>query len=80
MIQEYLFINDTHREEIEKYAPDKVVREIHDIDNSTCWIVTYSLPKENEDCAKVLSQINNYVVDNFKPTVLTNESSAYART
>ena len=77
MIQEYLFINDTHREEIEKYAPDKVVREIHDIDNSTCWIVTYSLPKENEDCAKVLSQINNYVVDNFKPTVLTNESSAY---
>jgi len=29
MIQEYLFINDTHREEIEKYAPDKVVRGIY---------------------------------------------------
>ena len=77
MIQEYLFIDDTHREEVEKYAPDKVVREIHDIDNSTCWIGTYSLPKENEDCAKALSQINNYVVEHFKPTVLTNESSAY---
>ena len=77
MIQEYLFIDGTHREEIEKYAPGKVVREIHDIDNSACWIVTYSLPKENEDCAKVLSQINNYVVDHFRPTVLTNESSAY---
>lgn len=77
MIQEYLFIDDTHREEVEKYTPDKVVREIHDIDNSACWIVTYSLAKENEDCAKVLSLINNYVVDHFKPTVLTNESSAY---
>lgn len=77
MIQEYLFIDDTHREAVEKYVPDKATREIHDIDNSTCWIVTYSLPKENEDCAKVLSQINNYVVDYFKPTVLTNESSAY---
>ena len=77
MIQEYLFIDDAHREEVEKYAPDKAICEIHDIDNSTCWIVTYSLPKENEDCAKVLSRINNYVVDHFKPTVLTNESSAY---
>lgn len=77
MIQEYLFLDDTHREEVEKYAPDKVVCEIHNIDNSACWIVTYSLPKENEDCAKVLSQINNYIVDHFKPTVLTNESSAY---
>lgn len=77
MIQEYLFIDDTHREAVEKYVPDKATREIQDIDNSTCWIVIYSLPKENEDCAKVLSQINNYVVDHFKPTVLTNESSAY---
>lgn len=77
MIQEYLFIDNTHREEVEKYAPDKVVREIYDIDNSVCWIVTYSLLKENEDCAKILSQINNYVVNRFKPTVLTNGSSAY---
>lgn len=77
MIQEYLFIDNTHREAVEKYVPDKATREIHDIDNSTCWIVTYSLSKENEDSAKVLSQINKYVVDHFKPTVLTNESSAY---
>lgn len=58
MIQEYLFIDNTHREAVEKYVPDKATREIHDIDNSTCWIVTYSLSKENEDSAKVLSQIN----------------------
>lgn len=77
MIQEYLFIDNTHREAVEKYAPDKATREIHDIENSTCWIVTYALPKENEDCAKALSQINKYVVEHFKPTVLTNESSAY---
>lgn len=77
MIQEYLFIDNTHREAVEKYVPDKATREIHDIDNSTCWIVTYSLSKENEDSAKALSQINKYVVDHFMPTVLTNESSAY---
>ena len=77
MIQEYLFIDDTHRKAVEKYVPDKAIREIHDIDNSICWIVTYSLSKENEDSAKALSQINKYVVDHFKPTVLTNESSAY---
>ena len=62
MIQEYLFIDDTHREAVEKYVPDKATREIHDIDNSTCWIVTYSFSKENEDSAKALSQINKYVV------------------
>ena len=77
MIQEYLFLDDTHREAVEKYVPDKATREIYDIDNSTCWIVTYFLSKENEDSARVLSQINKYVVDHFKPTVLTNESSAY---
>ena len=38
MIQEYLFIDDTHREAVEKYVPDKATREIHDIDNSTCTI------------------------------------------
>lgn len=77
MIQEYLFIDDTLREKVEKYIPDKATREIHDIDNSTCWIVTYSVSKENEDSAKALSQINKYVVEHFNPTVLTNESSAY---
>lgn len=77
MIQEYLFIDDTHRKAVEEYVPDKATREIHDIDNSTCWIVTYSLPGENEDSAKVLSQVNKYVVDHFNPAVLTNESSAY---
>ena len=58
MIQEYLFIDDTHRNAVEKYTPDKASCEIYDIDNSACWIVTYSFPGENEDCAKALSQIN----------------------
>lgn len=77
MIQEYLFFDDTHREAVEKYAPAKVTVDIFDIENSTCWIVTYSAPHENEDTAKLLSQVNEHVVGNFCPTVLTNESSAY---
>ena len=77
MLQEYLFINDTYRAMVERYAPPNVQVEINDIDNSTCWIVTYSLPGENEDCAKVLCRVNEYVIANFTPMVLTNESAAY---
>lgn len=77
MIQEYLFIDDTHRDAVEKYAPAKVSVDIYDIENSTCWIVTYSLSGENEDGAKTLSQVNDYVMGHFNATVLTNESSAY---
>ena len=77
MIQEYLFINDTHRAAVENYAPSKIEVDIYNIENSDCWIVTYSLPGENEDCAKSLSYVNKYVLDHFNPTVLTNESSAY---
>lgn len=77
MIQEYLFIGDAYRDAIVKYAPSKVKVDIYDVENSTCWIVTYSLSGEKEDSAKVLSQVNDYVMGHFAPTVLTNESSAY---
>lgn len=77
MIQEYLFLDDTYRKDIEEYVPDKIKRCINDIENSSCWIVTYSVSGKNEDNAKALSAINDYVVNRFHPTVLTNESSAY---
>lgn len=77
MIQEYLFIDDTYRDAVEQYAPAKVTVDICDIENSSCWIVTYSLSGENEEGAKLLSQVNDYVISHFKPTVLTNESSSY---
>ncbi len=77
MIQEYLFMDDTHRAAVENYQPDKVAVEFSNIENSTCWTVTYSLSGENEDTAAALSKVNDYVMENYSPTVLTNESAAY---
>ena len=77
MIQEYLFMDDTHRAAVENYLPDKVAVEFSNIDNATCWTVTYSLSGENEDTAATLSKVNDYVMENYSPTVLTNESAAY---
>lgn len=77
MIQEYLFVNNTYREEIEKYKPDKVDVIISAIDNSHCWVATYTMHSDNEDSAKILSSVNNHIISNFSPTVLSNGSSAY---
>ena len=77
MIQEYLFTSDEHRNAVERYAPESCEKDIYDIDNSDCWIVTYSKEGTNENNAKILSSIHNYIVNNFHPIVLSNECSAY---
>ena len=77
MIQEYLFMDATHRVAVGNYTPAKVKVSIYEIENSACWTVTYSLSSETEESAKVLSQVNEYVLDHFQPTVLSNESAAY---
>lgn len=77
MIQEYLFASDEHRRAVEQYAPESCEKDIYDIDNSDCWIVTYSKEGTNESSAKVLSSVHSYIVNNFHPTVLSNECSAY---
>lgn len=77
MIQEYLFMDNTHRAAVESYAPAKVQVNIYDIENSACWTVTYLLSGETEENAKALAQVNEYVLEHFQPTVLSNESAAY---
>lgn len=77
MIQEYLFTTDEHRHAVEQYAPESCEKDIYDIDNSDCWIVTYSKEGTNESSAKILSSVHSYIVNNFHPTVLSNECSAY---
>lgn len=77
MIQEYLFIDDANKKDIEAYNPDKVTVEFYNIENSGCWIASYSIPGENENGAKILSDINEYITGKFSPTVLSNGSSAY---
>lgn len=77
MIQEYLFTSDEHRHTVEQYAPESCEKDIYDIDNSDCWIVTYSKEGTNESSAKIFSSVHSYIVNNFHPTVLSNECSAY---
>ena len=77
MIKEYLFTSDEHRHTVEQYAPESCEKDIYDIDNSDCWIVTYSKEGTNESSAKILSSVHSYIVNNFHPTVLSNECSAY---
>lgn len=77
MIQEYLFTSNEHRQAVEQYAPESCEKDIYDIDNSDCWIVTYSKEGTNESSAKILSSVHSYIVNNFLPTVLSNECSAY---
>ena len=77
MIQEYLFTSDEQRHTVEQYAPESCEKDIYDIDNSDCWIVTYSKEGTNESSAKILSSVHSYIVNNFHPTVLSNECSAY---
>lgn len=77
MIQEYLFIDGTHKAEFEKYRYKTVNIEICDIENSDCWIATCSIDGDNKENANALSVVHEYVMDNYRPTVLSNGCSAY---
>ena len=77
MKQEYLFVEDTHKAEVESYKPENVRCSIQNIEDSTCWIAVYEASGENLQSAKTLSKTNGYITSKFNPTILTNESAAY---
>lgn len=54
MIQEYLFSGEKYRYEVEHYTYKSVKVKTYDIENSDCWIVTFSLDGENERNANIL--------------------------
>ena len=77
MIQEYLFTDGTHKAEFEKYEHKPVNIEICDIENSDCWIAKCSIDGDNKESANILSVVHEYVMDNYRPTVLSNGCAAY---
>lgn len=77
MIQEYLFTDLEKYEDIEKYTPERVKIQICKIDNSECFIAKYSVDGENEESAKKLSMVDEYITKKYQPIVLANGSSAY---
>ena len=78
MIQEYLFTSDKYKDDIEDLVvPEKVTKEVVAIENSECWTLSISVAGEGKNAAKMLGPLNRQVCDKYKPTILTNECSAY---
>lgn len=77
MKQEYLFVSDEYKEEIENFTVKKASKEIETIENSDCWLLCLNIEGENEDAAKILDKLNSQICEKYKPTVLTNGCSAY---
>lgn len=78
MIQEYLFTSDKYKVELDHMVvPEKVTKKIATIENSECWMFSISVDGESKDAARILDSLNRQVCEKYKPTVLTNECSAY---
>ena len=77
MIQEYLFTDDIKINDEKELSLCGFVPEIEPIKNSDCKIVKYISVGNSVEDAKSLSSVNETIMDKYKPTVLTNESSAY---
>lgn len=78
MIQEYLFTTNEYKAEIENFAvPAKIQKEINVVENSSCWTLCLNIDSESEEAAKLLAPLNTQISEKYKPTILSNECSAY---
>lgn len=76
MINEYLFLSNEHKKEVEALEFDGVTFEFNDIKNTDLWTVRCSAEGKNEEGAKKLSDVHSNVIQ-FSPKVLTCESAQY---
>lgn len=77
MKQEYLLTNFADKDSLEKYNPAKIQKNIFcDMDKNVCS-VQFVLSGENENVAKLLSNVDEYININYKVIVLTSDSSSY---
>mgnify|MGYP000109240141 CR=1 FL=1 len=78
MIQEYLFTTDKYKADLESLViPEKVFKEVEEIEDSECWTLTLSIDSESEEAAKLLDPLNIQICEKYNPTVLSNECSVY---
>lgn len=76
MINEYLFLSDSHKQKIQKYKPDDIDVKIYGIDETALWIASYSTQSKDDVNANKLSDVHDYIMK-FLPLVLSCESSEY---
>jgi len=77
MIQEYLFSDKSKQADVLNYKPQNVDQDFADFKSTDCWMITYSVSGNSEDAARLLSDVNEYVLQAFNPVVLANGSAEY---
>lgn len=80
MQQEYLFDDMRLKNVVDTsdvYIFRNTIIEKNDIMDTDYWILKISTLGDNENSAKVLSEIHQYIVKKYNVDVLTNESSTY---
>ncbi len=76
MTNEYLFTDDKHRDEVEKYKPESATVKIANIAETSLWTASFSVVGQGEDAAHKLSNIHLFVMK-YSPMVLSCQSSEY---
>ena len=77
MIQEYLILTDERLDEIKKYKPENTTTSFTKIKGTDSWLIRYAVKGEGRSAAETLSDVNGYIIEQYNPVVLTNESAAY---
>jgi len=86
MIQEYLVYDADEKEKIIAFDFNqkeeikdqlKIQKSVIQIDDANVWVLSYSIKSNSEEAAKILSDVDKWICQNAKVTILTNESSAY---
>ena len=77
MIQEYLLQDENIKKNISDYKPEKASINLYQVEKGKCWYAQISVNGSNEQAARDLSDIDEYVRDHFAVTLLRSECSAY---
>ena len=89
MVLEYLFLDSTHKEALSNFsckpeiikngknACEDIRSTIHNFDGTEYWVVSFQIDKNDREAAKILSGINDTIIQLYHPIVLSNESSEY---
>lgn len=81
MTLEYLFLNSDAKEDVKKLICEKKDSRIsikdYKMRTEGCWRVVLETVGNNADDAKILSELNSTIKDNYNPTVLTNNSADF---
>lgn len=77
MIQEYLLQDATEVASMKVYNPEEIKKRLFCIDNGNSWYVQFSKDGENEEIAKRLSDVDEYIRNHFHVTLLEDGCSVY---